>query len=47
MTCPRWATRRLGYVFSAAVGIFIVALVIWLFAMLLTSGSGSRKSKHE
>lgn len=36
---------NLGYVLSAALGIFIVALVIWLFGMLLTSGSGPRKPK--
>ena len=37
---------NLGYVLSAVLGIALIALIIWLFMMLLTSGSGSRKQKN-
>ena len=41
---PALGNVNLGYVFSAVAGIFIIAIVIWLFMMMLTSGSGSKKS---
>ncbi len=34
---------NLGYVLSAVVGIIVIAIVVWLFIMLLTVGSGSRR----
>ncbi len=36
---PALGNTNLGYILSAAVGIAIVALVVWLFTLLLTSGS--------
>jgi cobalt/nickel transport system permease protein len=41
---PALGNVNLGYVFSAVMGIAIIAIVVWLFMMLLTSGSGSKKS---
>jgi len=36
---PALGNANMGYVLSAVLGILIVALVVWLFAVLLTSGS--------
>ena len=36
---------RLGYLLSAVLGIALIALILWLFSMLLTSGSGSQNRK--
>ena len=41
---PALGNVNLGYVFSAVMGIIIIAVVAWLFAMLLTAGSGSKKN---
>lgn len=43
---PILGNATLGYVLSAALGISVIALVIWLFGMLLTSSSSPRKSKN-
>jgi hypothetical protein len=43
---PVLGNTNLGYVLSAVLGISLIALVIWLFMMLLTSGSGSQKQKN-
>jgi cobalt/nickel transport system permease protein len=43
---PVLGNANLGYVLSAVLGISIIALVIWLFTMLLTSGAGPRKPKN-
>ncbi len=43
---PTLGNTNLGYLLSAVLGIALVALVIWLFMMLLTSGSGSQKQKN-
>ncbi|HVN14299.1 MAG TPA: cobalt transporter CbiM [Anaerolineales bacterium] len=43
---PALGNTNLGYVFSAIVGIIIIAVVVWLFAMLLTSGKKSQKSQN-
>jgi cobalt/nickel transport system permease protein len=40
---PALGNANLGYVLSAVVGIGITALVVWLFTLLLTSNSGSKK----
>ena len=40
---PILGNTNLGYVLSAAIGIGITALVVWLFMLLLTSDSGSKK----
>ena len=40
---PLLGNTNLGYVLSAAVGISIVALVVWLFLLLLTAGSSAQK----
>ncbi len=40
---PALGNTNLGYVLSATLGIAIIALVAWLFTMLLTAGSGSEK----
>lgn len=40
---PLLGNTNLGYVLSAALGISIVALVVWLFLMLLTAGSNPQK----
>jgi hypothetical protein len=37
---------NLGYILSAAAGIAITALVVWLFTLLLTNRSGSQKQRH-
>jgi len=34
---------NLGYLLSAVMGIAIISIVVWLFTMLLTAGSGSQK----
>jgi cobalt/nickel transport system permease protein len=38
---PVLGNANLGYILSAALGILLVALVVWLFTTLLTSGSRS------
>jgi cobalt/nickel transport system permease protein len=40
---PALGNANLGYVLSAVLGIAVTVLVVWLFTMLLTAGSGSRK----
>jgi cobalt/nickel transport system permease protein len=40
---PALGNTNLGYVLSAIVGIAIIALVVWLFTMLLTADSSSKK----
>jgi high-affinity Fe2+/Pb2+ permease len=40
---PLLGNTNLGYVLSAVLGISIVALVVWLFLMLLTAGSNPQK----
>jgi cobalt/nickel transport system permease protein len=42
---PALGNTNMGYVLSAVLGIVIVTLVVWLFTMLLTAGSGSQKQK--
>jgi hypothetical protein len=37
---PALGNANLGYILSAGLGILVVALVIWLFTMLLTRRSG-------
>ena len=44
---PALGNVNLGYVFSAVAGIVIIAVVVWLFSMLLTAGSGSKKTQQE
>ncbi len=41
---PALGNANLGYILSAVLGIVIVALVIWLFTLLLTSGSKQQNS---
>ncbi len=41
---PALGNVNLGYVFSAVMGILIIGIVIWLFAMLLTMGFRSKKN---
>ncbi len=41
---PALGNANLGYILSAVLGIAIVALVIWLFTLLLTSGSKRQNS---
>jgi len=43
---PSLGNLNLGYIFSAVMGIVIIAIVVWLFTMLLTAGSGSKKSNR-
>jgi hypothetical protein len=38
---PALGNANLGYILSAVLGILVVALVIWLFTMLLTRRSSS------
>jgi cobalt/nickel transport system permease protein len=40
---PILGNANLGYVLSALVGIAVVAVVVWLFTLLLTAGSDKRK----
>ncbi|HUH99358.1 MAG TPA: cobalt transporter CbiM [Anaerolineales bacterium] len=40
---PLLGNVNLGYVFSAVMGVVIIAIVVWLFTILLTAGSGSKK----
>ena len=40
---PLLGNANLGYVFSAVAGIAIIALVVWLFTMLLTSRTTAQK----
>ena len=44
---PALGNANLGYLLSAILGISLVAFVIWLFMMLLTSGSGTQKQKNQ
>jgi len=43
---PALGNANLGYVFSAVMGIVIIAIVAWLFTTLLTAGSGSKKGNR-
>jgi cobalt/nickel transport system permease protein len=43
---PALGNASLGYVLSAVLGILVTALVVWLFTMLLTSGSGSQMQQE-
>jgi cobalt/nickel transport system permease protein len=38
---PASGNATLGYILSAAVGIVIIAIVVWLFTLLVTSGKKS------
>lgn len=40
---PLLGNANLGYIVSAVAGIAVIGLVVWLFTMLLTAGSGSQK----
>ena len=40
---PALGNSNLGYLLSAVLGMVIVSTVVWLFAMLLTAGTGSQK----
>ena len=40
---PLLGNTNLGYVLSAIVGVVVIALVVWLFLMLLTAGSNGQK----
>jgi cobalt/nickel transport system permease protein len=42
---PLLGNVNLGYVFSAVMGVVIIAVVVWLFTMLLTMGLRSKKSE--
>ena len=41
---PALGNANLGYIFSAVAGIVIIAVVVWLFSMLLTAGTRSKKT---
>jgi cobalt/nickel transport system permease protein len=41
---PAFGNANLGYVLSAALGIVTTTLVVWLFTLLLTSGSSAKKN---
>ena len=41
---PALGNSNLGYLLSAVVGIILIAVVVWLFSMLLTAGTGSKKT---
>jgi cobalt/nickel transport system permease protein len=40
---PALGNANLGYLLSAAMGIAVTTLIVWLFTLLLTTRSGSRK----
>ena len=40
---PALGNSNLGYLLSAVVGIILIAVVVWLFSMLLTKGSDSQQ----
>jgi cobalt/nickel transport system permease protein len=42
---PVLGNASLGYLLSAILGILVIGVVVWLFTMLLTTGSGKRESK--
>ena len=42
---PALGNTSLGYLLSAIVGILVIGVVVWLFTMLLTKGSGKREDK--
>ena len=44
---PLLGNANLGYVFSAATGIAIVGLVVWLFTLLLTVKPGAQNQEHQ
>jgi cobalt/nickel transport system permease protein len=43
---PALGNANLGYVLSAVLGICVVALVVWLFTMLLTGGSSAHEQNN-
>jgi cobalt/nickel transport system permease protein len=43
---PALGNVNMGYVLSAVLGIAIIVLVVWLFTMLLTAGSGSQRRSN-
>jgi cobalt/nickel transport system permease protein len=43
---PALGNTNLGYVLSAALGILVIVIVIWLFIMLLTTRLGSGKQEN-
>jgi cobalt/nickel transport system permease protein len=43
---PLLGNVNLGYVFSAVMGVIVIAVVAWLFTMLLTAGTRSKKGKN-
>jgi hypothetical protein len=42
---PLLGNANLGYILSAVSGIAVIGLVVWLFTMLVTAGSNTRKQK--
>jgi cobalt/nickel transport system permease protein len=44
---PLLGNTNLGYLLSAALGILVIALVVWLFTLLLTSSSKQRSTRTE
>ncbi len=43
---PALGNTNLGYLLSAGLGIVVIAVVVWLFTMLVTTGSGSKKNEN-
>ena len=43
---PVLGNTNIGYLLSAALGIMVIAVVVWLFTMLVTSGSEARKKEN-
>jgi hypothetical protein len=42
---PALGNTSLGYLLSAVVGILVIALIVWLFTTLLTTGTKKREDK--
>jgi cobalt/nickel transport system permease protein len=43
---PALGNTNLGYLLSAGLGIVVIAVVVWLFTMLVTTRSGPRKKEN-
>jgi len=44
---PLLGNTNLGYVLSAVLGVTVIALVVWLFLMLITAGSNAQKQNTQ
>ncbi len=42
---PALGNTNLGYLLSAVLGVVVIAVVVWLFTMLVTTGSGTGKKE--